>query len=201
MQEMYRSEKFIEHANKFLSTNISESVIEEVKEIRQYDESLKATAAKTSSYSLQNEAARAALTESGFDVESALEALRAYDNNFRKEIDATRGIIAKEAGLVSLKDEICATKPCTTAYEEILAFTKGQSAKSIAELTEANFSNWNSAGEISAFEMQQTAIDKIQKEIDAVRRYAGDTVASKAGLVALASAAEVIAGYDKFDKK
>lgn len=43
--KIYSSEKFIEYANKFLNANISESVIEEIRDIRKNDESLKAAKA------------------------------------------------------------------------------------------------------------------------------------------------------------
>jgi len=99
MFKMYRSEKFIEHANKFINTEVSDSVIEDIREIRRYNESLKAAAAKTSIYIKQNDKSK---VEHWIEISSAIDddqgsvlIIETNDNNvpqryFFDEIDKER---------------------------------------------------------------------------------------------------------------
>ncbi len=70
MFQMYRSENFIENAKKYLDTNVSDSTIEEIREIREYDELLKAAAAKTSIYIKQNDKSE---VEHWIEISSAID--------------------------------------------------------------------------------------------------------------------------------
>jgi hypothetical protein len=182
--QMYSSEKFIEYANKFLDTKISESAIEEIRGMRQYDESRKATAENSS---LMSEAANAALIR-GKDFQLFL------PKNLREAVNFSRAS-ALAAYDKMQKDAQEALELCkATSYSSLLS----EAAKAVSI-------GGNMSGAIDA-ERFARGIAASEAGLAALKGGISTELAVKAASGSAIEAVScklsaVTAGYDKFDKK